>query len=467
MNFSSSVKIMLMVLGIILIVAAAVFGMQFIELAKGTANQISAISPAQASLVVLSLFGFALLLLSLLFPDESWQRGAQAGSLSLLLMLYPTYRAYTGSLEPTAVAGFTFDTLSLVLLIAGFVVLLWAVLAKPRPGSGGFLCGFIAGLIPTTGLSVAWVGITGVHGIYLGLLSLPYPRLADCMTALMDSLTFTIVVMVSFMFIPFLLGLLSLIRSRLVTTEQSLRRFPETGWPAVLFDMSLAAYLSVVVLRPAISMSLDSWKTLAESIGYVPRFAPAQAILFFAIVPFLVFSGIVWALFVVNPHWRTGKNSLNARMTGINILMAGLFPMIFHNAVMVYEILLIIMGGTILLLAKTDKSDKNEIMQGAVADGIATRLTVAGNVIAALLMPLIAGSLVTGIGYVTLISYCASGDGSLGFAELRKMSGIEAVWALTASLQAVICFAMMSLYALNTISNKLFTRSGGPKPVAQ
>ncbi len=465
MNISSSARIILAILGIVLITVAAIFGMQFVEMLSGSISDTSAISPAQAPVVVLSLFGFATMLLSLLFPDESWQRGAQAGSLSLLLMLYPTFRAYTGSLEHAT--GFTFDNLSLVLLIAGFVVLLWAALAKPRPGSGGFLCGFIAGLIPVSGLSVAWVGIAGVHGIYLGLLSLPYPRLADCMTALMDSFTFTIVVMACFMFVPVLLGLLSFLRSRLGVAGASAVRFPEKGWPAVLFDMSLVAYLSMTVLRPAISMSLDSWMRTAETIGYVPRFAPAQAILFFSIAPFLVLSGIIWAAFVATPGWRSGENKLNAMMTGVNILIAGLLPLILYNTLMAYEILLILMGSTILLLARSGDSGQGGTMQGASADGIATRLTIAGNVVAVLMTPLIASALIVGIGYVTLISYCTLGDGSLSFAELRKMSGIEGVWALTASFHVVVCFAMIALYALNTAWKSLYARMFSSDKVAQ
>ncbi|MFZ5952788.1 MAG: hypothetical protein ACOYXC_18945 [Candidatus Rifleibacteriota bacterium] len=403
------------------------------------------INVAEGAVIALTLLMMGFFAASINCSKAGWKMAMQAGSLSTLLLIYPTYEIYTRSLMPGA-TDLENPVALLLKCLPGIIILLAGIIFRPGLPGSGFVRGFIAGIIPVTFLGYAWILAFFVHPRYIELISNPSGSLGDCLIATMQTLQVFSSAYAVFCFIPVLTGLIGRLANHL---SASAKIYEPSGddWSFNLVGLTIMANLTLVIVKASVSNSIDSFNSICAVTGYVNPLGPTELIDTLSIFPIVAFNAAVWSLLIFNRRWCVYNGGLNSYVIALSIGMAGYIGNGANSGLKITGFLQMLMGLVLLIMVWHQNQQRPENAGAEKDDSYPLRLNFLGPLAGLVCVPLSISSLAIGLGFVTLITTFTDGAKIKIFSEMRSQSPIEEVWLygtciLIATVLTIVAFGL-------------------------
>lgn len=432
-------------LGFLLAGAAGSFIKAFVagRLAEG--------DPQPSSLLHLSLATFGVILLSQCLGSPGQRRGALAGGLLALLLLYPAHRAFMIAAQSPGLDLPALDPPGILCLAGAVLALAGWFLGRPASPLDGFQGGFLCGGIPTAALGFPLLDVWLVTPLFAGLLGIPAPQLMDCMGRIVLVTGRLLLGSLVLILIPLLTGLVGSLRgvdpaARPPAGERRLTTGPATFLTGLLTMAALMEIVTVAALLP----SVDSMQQMTRHVAILPDF-PYGAFPWLGLLPCLIPLLLGWSFFFAyRAHLDRGSRIL-AFLVSTLFLMTAAAGLLISPPGLRWVFLL--HGGLGLLLwlflgPPLPLPDEGPLTaRPPWENGFAGRTLLGGVSFTLLVGPLTNLALAIGLLFIPLIAYCTAGVGGQSIEGLRTMARFTDLWPTLTALVTALFLAGAALAA--------------------
>ncbi|NLI78823.1 MAG: hypothetical protein GX442_20575 [Candidatus Riflebacteria bacterium] len=408
-------------------------------------------APLTPTLLHLSLSAFGLVLLSQCLASQGQRRGALAGGLLALLLMYPAHRAFMIAAQSPGLDLPALDRPAMLCLAGALLVLAGWFLGRPASPLDGFQGGFLCGGIPTAILGFPLLDVLLAAPLFAGLLGIPVPQLMDCMGRVILVTGRLLLGSLVLILLPLLTGLIGCLRradpaARPPAGERRLTTGPATFLTGLLTMAALTEIVTVAALLP----SIYSMRQMTRHVAVLPEF-PYGAFPWLGLLPCLVPLFLGWSLFFAyRGHLDRGSRILAFLVSTIFLMTAAAGLLICPSDLRWLFLLHGVLGLLLWLFLGPPLPPPEAAPLTARPpweNGFAGRTLLGGVTFTLLVGPLTNLALAVGLLFIPLIAYCSAGVGGQSIEALRAMARFTDLWPTLAALVTALFLAGAALAA--------------------